>query len=394
MTRPRRLCMVVHGPYPVGEPRVAREARAAVDAGFEVDVVAMRTPGDPAHERVEGIDVYRLADLRSSRSRPRELVREYVGFALLAGARVARLHLRRRYGIVQVHNPPDFLTAAAVLPRLTGARVVFDIHDLSPELFAARLGGSQRASLAERTLRWIESASVRLSDSVVTVHEPYRSELLARGIPDEKIVVVLNALDERLLPPPKSARPSDGFRLVYHGTVTRLYGVELAVDALALLATELPAARLEIYGDGDAVADVETRVEEHGLSDRVLVVGRILPQAEVLARVSGASAGVVAQLPIERNLHALPTKLLEYVALGIPVVAPDIPAIQSSFGDDELLFFRAGNAASLAAAIRAVAADADAARQRAEAALVRYRAKFRWEIYARRYVELLERLLA
>ena len=356
MTRPRRLCMVVHGPYPVGEPRVAREARAAVDAGFHVTVVAMRGEGEPPHEWVDAVEVHRLANLRSARTRPLELVREYAGFAALAAARVGRLHLSRRFGIVQIHNPPDFLMAAAVLPRLAGARVVFDIHDLAPELFAARLGGSDRTRAAERLLRRVESAAVRLSDSVVTVHEPYRSELRLRGIPDEKIVVVLNALDERLLPAQRPVQ-DDGFRIVYHGTVTRFYGVELVVDAFARLAAELRSSRLEIYGAGDAIPDVQARVESHGLSDRVTVSGRMVPHEQVLMNVNGASVGVVAQLPIERNLQALPTKLMEYVALGVPVVAPDIPAIQGAFGNDELVFFSAGDASSLAEAIRTVASS-------------------------------------
>ncbi len=392
MTRPRRLCMVVHGPYPVGEPRVARETRAAVDAGFDVTVIAMREAEEPSREWVDGAEVHRLANLRSARTRPLELVREYAGFAALASARVAKLHLRRRFGVVQIHNPPDFLMAAAVVPRLAGARVVFDVHDLAPELFAARLGGSSRTRAAEGVLRRVESAAVHLADSVVTVHEPYRSELRTRGIPDEKIVVVLNALDERLVP---EQRPVDdrGLRIVYHGTVSRLYGVELVVDAFALVAAELPSARLEIYGAGDAIPDVRARVDAHRLSQRVTVDGRILEHAEVLRQVSGASLGVVAQLPIERNLQALPTKLMEYVALGIPVVAPDIPAIKGAFEDDELVFFEAGDASSLAEAIRTVAANSEAARQRADAALRRYRAEFSWAIYAQRYVELLERLL-
>ena len=393
MTRPRRLCMVVHGPYPVGEPRVAREARAAVDAGFHVTVVAMRGEGEPPHEWVDAVEVHRLANLRSARTRPLELVREYAGFAALAAARVGRLHLSRRFGIVQIHNPPDFLMAAAVLPRLAGARVVFDIHDLAPELFAARLGGSDRTRAAERLLRRVESAAVRLSDSVVTVHEPYRSELRLRGIPDEKIVVVLNALDERLLPAQRPVQ-DDGFRIVYHGTVTRFYGVELVVDAFARLAAELRSSRLEIYGAGDAIPDVQARVESHGLSDRVTVSGRMVPHEQVLMNVNGASVGVVAQLPIERNLQALPRSSWSTWRSESRSSRLDIPAIQGAFGNDELVFFSAGDASSLAEAIRTVASSPEAARQRAEAALWRYRTEFSWEIYARRYVELLERLLA
>ena len=83
---------------------------------------------------------------------------------------------------------------------------------------------------------------------------------------------------------------------------------------------------------------------------------------------------------------------MEYVALGVPVVASDVPAIRNSFGEDELVFFRGGDAGTLANALRTVAASPDASRRRAEAAQARFQAEFRWEIYARRYVDLLERL--
>ncbi len=385
--------MVVHGPYPVGEPRVAREAMAALDAGFDVDVVAMRNPGETWDEVVDGVRVHRLQDLRSSRSRPSELAREYLGFSALAANRVARLHRGRRYGVVQIHNPPDFLMAAAVVPRLTGARVVFDIHDLSPELFVARLADRPGASAIARVLRWAESAAVRMANAVVTVHEPYRAELLARGVPARKIVVVLNALDERLVPRARRAQQGGDFRIVYHGTITRHYGVDVLVDALAAVASEIPDAHLQIYGSGDAVPDVRARIDAQRLADRVDMTGRILPHEDVLAKVNGASVGVVAQLPIARNLQALPTKLLEYVALGVPVVASDVPAIRSSFGADELVFFRGGDSASLADALRTVAASPDASQRRADAARARYRAEFRWAIYAQRYVDLLERLI-
>ena len=237
--------------------------------------------------------------------------------------------------------------------------------------------------------------ATRVSDAVVTVHEPYRQELLARGVPDEKIVVVLNALDERLVPngPPPVAEEGV-FRVVYHGTVTPHYGVELLVDAFAAVAGEIRGARLDVYGGGDAVPAVRERVEQLGIGDRVHVGGRVLPQEDVLGRVRGASVGVASQLPLERNQTALPTKLLEFVALGVPVVAADAPAITDSFTEDEIVFFRGGDATSLADAIRRVAADPAAARRRAEAATRRYRRAYSWSIYAERYVQLLEALIA
>jgi glycosyltransferase involved in cell wall biosynthesis len=386
--------MVLHGPYPVGEGRVANEARAALEAGWEVDVVAMRRPGEPAEEVVDGAAVFRLPLSHRWGGGAIETAREYLGFTALATAKVAGLMKRRRYAVVQVHNPPDFLIVAALVPRLLGARVLLDIHDFAPELFAMRFGSRPGFGVANAAMVGAERLAMRLAGAIVTVHEPYRRALEARGVPPKKITVVLNSLDERLVPAaaPSTVEASD-FRVVYHGTITPFWGVELLVEAAAQIVADVPELRLEIYGDGDALPRVRARIDELDLADRVYLSGRFLPQPEVLARVHGASAGVICNLPEERNQAAMPTKLFEYARLGVPIVSADLAAIREHFSPQEVRFFEAGSADKLAEALREMAAHPEAARARAQAARRRYEA-YAWPVSARRYLELLERVTA
>jgi glycosyltransferase involved in cell wall biosynthesis len=383
--------MVVHGPYPVGEVRVSREAHAALEAGWEVDVVAMGERNDPAAEVVDDVAVFRLPMSHKRGIGFPAVVREYLGFTLRATARVASLAARRGYAVIHIHNPPDFLILAAVTPRLFGTRVVFDIHDLSPELFAMRFEENRIRPIADSTLRLIERLATRFASAVVTVHDPYRRALEARSVPPDKITVVLNSLDERLLPTAVDAVEERDFRVVYHGSITPHYGVPLLVEAVARAAREVPNMYLEIYGDGDDLSEVRCRAAKLEISNRVKASGRVLPHRDVLERVHGASVGVVCNLPIELNQAALPSKLFEYVALGIPVVSADLPAIREYFSPDEVLFFRAGDAHALATALREVATHPEAARMRAAAARRRYE-EYRWQANAERYAALLERL--
>lgn len=388
----RRLCMVVHGPYPIGEPRVARQSNAARDAGYEVDVVAMRRNGDPRSEIVEGVRVLRLPLEHRRGGGAIRMLCEYVGFTMLATMRVALLTVRRRYSVVQIHNPPDFLIVAAIVPRLLGARIVLDVHDLAPDMFAARFRGGRAGAVADTVLRRVEKLAVRLAHRVITVHDPYRQELVARSAPPSKVTVVMNSFDESLLPEPQR-EPDPGasagdFRILYHGTVNPWYGVELIVEALAHILPAVPRARLDILGEGDALPAVRRRAAELGIVDRVTIPGRYLPQPEVLALARGASVGVVPNLPTKLNRFALSSKLFEYVALGIPVVSADLETIRAHFDDAEVRFFRAGDAESLAEALLAVAKDPSAARARAEAAIARYE-EYRWARQAERYVALL-----
>jgi glycosyltransferase involved in cell wall biosynthesis len=381
--------MVVHGPYPIGEPRVTRQARAALEAGFDVDVVATRRPGEPEREVVDGVRVFRLPVEHRRGGGIVRVLREYVGFTTLATLRVARLSAGRRYDVVHVHNPPDFLIAAAIIPKLQGARIVFDVHDLAPDLFASRYEGRRGGGLVDAALCRTERVAARVADAVVTVHEPYRQVLIKRSVPASKATVVMNSLDESLLPQAPARREESDFRVFYHGTVTAWYGLELLVEAFASILPALPHARLEIHGEGDALAAVHERADALPVSSRVSASGTYLPQADVLALAQGANVGVIPNLPTRLNQFALSSKLFEYVALGIPVVSSDLPTIRAHFDDTEIRYFRAGDAESLAEALLDVARNPEDAAERVAAARARYE-EYRWPGNAARYVALLE----
>jgi glycosyltransferase involved in cell wall biosynthesis len=385
--RRRRLCMVVHGPYP--ESRVARESAAALEIGYEVEIIATRRKGETPQEVIDGADVTRLPVGHVQGAGLVRMLGEYLAFTGLAVGVVGVRTIARRYDVVHIHTPPDFLIASALIPRLLGSRVILDIHDRSPDMFSMRFPG-RLGVLARASLERLERLAARLADVVVTVHDPYARELVALGIPAEKTIVVMNSLDERLLPSPKPPL-HEPFRIVYHGTLTPHYGVDLLVEATAQIVERGLDARVEIIGEGDSLPKLRARVAALGLSDRVAIDGRFLPHRSVLERINGASVGVVPNLPIPLNRFALSSKLFEYVVLGVPVVSAALPTLQEYFSDQEVRFFEPGNAESLADALLAVSQDPHAASLRAERARRRY-ASYRWEVNRQRYVGILDRL--
>jgi glycosyltransferase involved in cell wall biosynthesis len=382
----------VHGPFPVGAVRAAREARAAAAAGYEVDVICMRRPGEPKVERSDGIEIHRLPLEHERGLGLRAIAREYLSFTVLAAAKLIVLSRRRRYRVVQVHNPPDFLVLAALPAKLVfGGRLLFDVRDLAPDMFAARFETGAAARMANLVLPAVERAALVLSDEVITVHEPYARELRARGARGN-VVVVMNSVDPAVLPEPRPAvAPAGSFRVVYHGTLTPWYGVDLVLDAAGQVASELPDLLVEIYGEGDALPALRGRARRLGLDGRVRFHDRWLPQREVLSLLQSASAGVIPNRPTRLNHYALSTKLLEYVELGIPAAVAELPTLREHFTDDEVLFFAPGDPAALAEALLAIARDPAAAKARAEAARRRARA-YAWDENAARYVGLLDRL--
>ena len=386
----RALCMLVHGPFPVGEPRVARQARAAAAAGYEVDVICMRRAGEPQEENLDGIRIHRLPLEHERGVGLSAIVREYVGFTVLAARRLTGLARRRRYRVVHVHNPPDFLMLAALPAKLLfGARLVFDVHDLAPDMFAERFGAGTLGRIANRVLTGTERLALRLADEVITVHEPYARELRSRGA--RNVTVVMNSVDPDVLPSAAGEVKGSGFRVVYHGTVTPWYGVDLLLDAAGAIVSEVPELAVEIYGEGDAIPGLRERADEVGLDGRVRFHDRWLAQTEVLSLVRGASAGVIPNRPTHLNRYALSSKLLEYVELGIPVAVAGLPTLREHFADDEVLFFEPGDADALAGALLAIARDPEAARARVDAARRRACA-YAWDANATRYVRLVDDL--
>jgi glycosyltransferase involved in cell wall biosynthesis len=381
--------MVVHSHYPVREPRAEREAKAAVEAGYIVDLICLRLPNEPPVETVDGIGIRRLPIRHLRGAGVLRAIVEYVGFATRASLAVLRIHRQERIDIVYVHAPPDFLIVTALIPRLLGSRVVLDIHDLSPHMFNARFAGSRLGRQVERVLRLLERTACALAHRVITVHEPYRKELIANGVPAGRISVVLNSPPAEALDRAREASNNgapDDFVVAYHGTVTHWYGVDLIVEAIARLDGRMPQLRGLILGEGDALASAEELAQELGVGSRIDFSNTFLSHVDALARVAGASCGVIPNRPTPLNRFALSSKLFEYVGLEIPAVVARLETLEAHFGSDEVTFFEPGDADSLAAAIAWVAEHPAEARVKAKRAKARAQ-EYSWPASRARLLE-------
>jgi glycosyltransferase involved in cell wall biosynthesis len=386
------VCMVVHSHYPVREPRAEREARVAVEAGYAVDVICLRLPTEAAAETVDQIAICRLPIRHLRGAGVVRTLFEYVGFATRSTLAVLKIHRRERIDIVYVHAPPDFLVAAALIPRLLGSKVVLDIHDLSPHMFNVRFGGGLLGRQIERVLRLVERISCALAHRVITVHEPYREELIAHGVPPGKISVVMNSPPADALDVAREALSNgdnpERFVVAYHGTVTHWYGVDLIIEAIAILQDRVPRIGALILGEGDALGSAKELAQNLGVTSRIDFSDSFVSHAEALARVATTSCGVVPNRPTPLNRFALSSKLLEYIGLEIPAVVARLETLGAHFGSDEVTFFEPGDVDSLASAIAWVAEHPSESKAKAERAKARAQ-EYSW---AESRIRLLEAL--
>jgi glycosyltransferase involved in cell wall biosynthesis len=386
--------MLVHSYYEE-DSRVRREAEALVRAGRPVDVIALRRPTLAGRDRIDGVEVIRVPVQRHQGAGIGRYVAEYGDFFWRAAFVAARLHRRRRYGLVQVHTLPDPLVFATAPLRALGVPVLLDLHEAMPEFFRSRFPGASHP-LVHVGLLAAERLSIAFADHALTVNDALADRLRGFGFGSEKVSVVVNSPSAARFDP--AAYPHRGFmadgtlRLVYAGALTPTYELDVVIEALALLRDDDRAVpvTLDVYGRGDSLGALRALGATRGVADRVVFHGRI-PLEEVAGRIAAADVGLA---PTRRDAFtdfSLSTKLFECAAMGKPVVASRLPTVVRYFGGDALLAYEPGDAASLAAAIRRTVTE-PAARERAIAAAAARMTGLAWERESERYVAIVEAL--
>ena len=375
------VCAVAYTDY-ASDPRVRREAEALARAGADVTVLALRQAQDPPEETIKGVRVTRLPVSRHRGGTVDQYLRSYMQFFLRAAC---YLSIRpRRFDLVHVHSVPEAMVFAAVVPRALRRPVLLDVHDLTTDLYSNRLGE------VPKVVRWSERLSLRFADRIVTVHDPYRDMIVDRGAPPSKVAVVLNSPDEEVFGPPCEPAWSRGnLRLVYHGTFLERYGLGTLLDAFAGIKQRIPTSSLELYGDGDFRGEIQRRISLHGLGQAVSLSLGAVPVEDIPASIAGAHIGIVPFLEGSFTANILPTKLLEYILLGIPAVVARNRVVESYFGPDMVTFVRPGNVGDIIAAVEGLARDPHGALEMARRAQMKLR-EHSWEREQERFVDLVE----
>lgn len=379
------VCIVRHNYYP--DSHVRRDAEALVKAGYDVSVIALRREGQAARETLNGVQIHRLP-VEHRRGSALRYAWEYSSFALLTFLRLTWLHMQKRFKVVEIDNMPDILVFSAIVPKLTGTPVILYIFDNMPELLAYLWQTTGRHPVV-RLLAFLERISCAFADRVVVTQEMPRRIAVARGVPERKLSVVVNCADETIFNrkavpelPPRNGR----FEIVTHGVILERYGIHALIDALPQVLKTIPDTHVQIFGAGEFRDELERRVERAGVEQHVHFRG-FAPLDELLAGIAGADVGYVGML----NDQVLPNKLMEYVAMGVPVMLSRWPTFTYYYPEDSATYFEAGNVADLASALVRVFEDRDGARERATQALSRYQ-HYRWEVQREVYLNLYREL--
>lgn len=326
--------------YPF-DPLVRRIAGAAIDGGYSVDVVCLRRSGEPRYEICEGVHVHRLPINRGfGRSLPLTIL-SWCWFLVMSSIVLTRLHLKKRFDVVHVHNMPDFLVFSAIIPKILGAKVILEVQDVSPELMGAKAKGKTR-KIVIRLARWQERISTVYADHVITVGWPFEQLLLQRGVHPEKITIILNSADPKLFPASRGNirekqefGASCPFVLMYHGTVASRNGLDIAIRALALARQVVPYVRFDIKGRGEFIPTLKQLAHELGVSEHVVFSEPCQPE-ELVDFVTHGDVGIIPYRNDGFMELVLPTKAYEFAWMHRPIVASNTRAIRSMFRPESI----------------------------------------------------------
>jgi len=374
-----------------GDNRVRRYGEALVKAGYEVDAFALwRVGHESLGDVVNGVRVHRIQGRIKNEKSKFDYLWRLLAFFVRSLWHVTRQNWKRPYDLVHVHSVPDFEVFAAAFAKLSGAKVILDVHDIVPEFYASKFHTTPE-SFIFKALVALERASTSYADHVIASNHIWAERLISRSVRRSKVTAIINYPDMRVFQR-QGRTPSGGkFVMLYPGNLAYHQGVDLAVRAMAQIRHEAPQAEFHIYGSGDQLEFLKKLVAELGLQEKVLFKGSLVVE-ELVRVMENADLGIVPKRKNGFGNEAFSTKIPEFMAMGVPVVIPNTDIDKYYFDDAVAKFFVAGDEASLADAMLTMIRDADLRQKLAQNASA-FVQNFSWEKNQALYLDVVRVLL-
>jgi glycosyltransferase involved in cell wall biosynthesis len=394
-----RVLMFVENHFP-SDPRVKNEADLLTSAGYSVTVVGLRGKKDTVASRVvDNIQVYLIPRVtlftKTRKENPTGLERlwfrlialvgytwEYLYFTAACFAMSLYVAMKHGFDVIHAHNPPDTLFLVAAFYKPFGKKFVFDHHDLCPELYRSRYKAD--SGFLTAMLGLFEKCSVRLADVTIATNESYRAIQIERGkIDPKKVFVVRNGPNLRRVAyrtPSERIRSMNKCILCYIGALNPQDGVDYLLRSLRDLVYKLD--RKDFYciimGTGDSLMDLRTLAQDLNLEGYVELTGYVSDE-DLMSNLSAADICVDPDPSSPLNDVSTWIKIMEYMALGKPIVTYDLKETRYS-AQDAALYVKPNNELEFADAIAKLMDRPDLRAQMGEFGRQRVMRELKWDV--------------
>jgi glycosyltransferase involved in cell wall biosynthesis len=394
----KSICMPVYSFYPF-DPRVRRAAEALIEKGHSVDVICLKEEGDKRTDTFNGVGIHRVS-LTHKRGGYLRYVYHYVVFFLQVFLFLNSLDRKKKFDVVHVHSLPDFLVFVAIIQRLKGKKIVLDLHEVMPEIFAARFNKKMDSFFVNIACA-IERISCGFAHYVITVNDVRKDVLVSRHVPTEKITVIMNAPNKKLfvkkdLEDFKRKHNIDSkFTTVYVGGINYERNLEVILKAMAQIKNEIPNIFFIIfghtYGQGEKyVAELKRLVKDLGITENVYFGGQ-LPGEDVASYMELAEFGIVSYLKNPMTDLAMPNKVFEYSMADVPIISCRLKGISALLGNTAAIYFEPEDHIDLANKIKWIYYNKADSKRYVDCARKIYK-KYQWEVMKNRLQKMYDRL--
>jgi glycosyltransferase involved in cell wall biosynthesis len=349
--KPRVLFLIENVPFRL-DTRVQRQADVVQRLGGRA-VVICPTDGSGVHRIQDGVSVYQYPKPSFGPGFAAHLA-EYATSMFFHFFLTLWVFIRHGFDVIHSANPPDMFWIIAAPYKLLGKIYIFDHHDLVPELFQVRYGHKFPAIV--RAVLWMERMGMRLADHVISTNKTFRSIAVTRGGKQlNQVTIVRNgpwlARDFPDVVPDGSVRELGDVVIGYLGIMNPQDHLDNLLRAAKTVRQDFGRSDIGflLIGQGDAYSDLLKLRDDLGLTEAVRMTG-VLPWKRVLGCLAAVDICVQPDLPTPFNLHLTMNKLMEYMALGKPAIAYDMPETRAS-GGDAIFYINGTDTHALATAI-------------------------------------------
>ena len=352
------LILVENLPSPF-DRRVWQEATTLLDNGYDVSIICPTGKGYEKHyEVINGIHIYRY-DLPMEAEGAKGYAVEYSA-ALFHTFRLAwKVYMTRGFDVVHACNPPDLLFLIGGFFKLFfGKKFLFDHHDINPELYEAKFG---RRDFFWKLMVWLERMTFRTADVSIATNESYKKIAVERaGMASEKVYVVRSGpkLDRlRIIPPKNELKKGRTYLVGYVGVMGKQEGIDLLLQAASHIVHKLGRSDVHfgLVGGGTSLDEMKQLAKELNIAEYVTFTGRV-PDQDMLEMLNTADVCVNPDVDNEMNDKSTMNKIMEYMALGKPIVQFELTEGRYS-ARDASLYAEGNNIVDLADKIVALLGD-------------------------------------
>lgn len=340
----RNIAMIAYTYYE-SDPRVKKEVEALVEAGFNVDFLSLRRVGETSFQKINEVNIFRLNCQHFKGKSNIKYLLSYINFFIRVFFKISYLYFKKRYKLIHVNNMPDLLVFASLVPKIFGVKIILDIHDVMSEIYISK-NPLKYNNFLNKILIFQEYLSSKFSNYVIAVDEYHKNVIFSHGVNLKKIRVISNFPDENIFKLlTKKVNSTEYFTLVFHGTISKIYGLDTVIRGIKKVYKEIPSLRFKLIGEGDYEKEILKLIKKLNLNDIIDFKNYMIPHEKIPQEIKDADLGIVSCPYVVTTFS---NKFLEYISMGIPALIEYNDEIYKFYRDYNLEFYKKNDPDSFA----------------------------------------------